>query len=444
MVLNALCSPMLTFILLGVLASAAQAANSIRTGRADQAVKQNAWSTYESEKKQAWAAYEMEGRQIWAGYHAERARISKNYGSERRQLSEAYREERDRIRESYKGSRPRYDPAAAEYAKEAYRKTRHLSREAYAKAAAQSQQAYRNAAKQSRDAYACYAAKAKRAYAAYLATTDRNQEDNLKQMEAEVANKCRALPPSPRLACNAPAQSGLEVSDGNPTCEQQWGYYVTKLVVVQHFTAMSRLLDAKEQKAIRQQKIFETTANIVWPMITLFTSPDIAAKVINTYFDLPQLLFHLIPKNDAQKIAVVWGDWALDSLQTIAIYYASGGVPDLSLIPKLEKLRKLIETSWNIRAITIDRWRYLVAQDYLMDYFKYGGDLRSIALKYKLPPASTRRDIINTVAKNTVDPSWWMRFPLADTESTVSYYESFINKFVELCMNGQCQTTKQE
>ena len=78
-----------------------------------------------------------------------------------------------------------------------------------------------------------------------------------------------------------------------------------------------------------------------------------------------------------------------------------------------------------------------------MDYFKYGGDLRSIALKYRLPPASTRRDIINNVAKNTVDPSWWMRFPLADTESTVSYYESFINKFVELCMNGQCQTAKQ-
>ncbi|MGH8644491.1 MAG: hypothetical protein ACREX4_08580, partial [Gammaproteobacteria bacterium] len=414
------------------------------TGSADQALKQKTWAIYESQKKQAWTDYEMERRRIWADYDADRARIWKTYKSGRAQVWAAYNAERSRIWNSYNANRTKQNyEAAARYTREAYSTAAQQSREAYGKAAAQSQKAYANAAKQNQDAYACYAAKAKRAYAAYLATTDRDQEDNLKQMEAEVANKCRALPPSPRLACNSPAQSGLEVPDGNPTCEQQWGYYLAKLLVVQQFTAMSRLLDAKEKRAIQQREIIETTANIVGPMWALFKSPDIATKVINTYFDLPQLLFHLIPSSDAKKITVIWADWALNSLQAIAVYYATGVVPTPMLILPGIKLVILINTSWNVGGITIDRWRYLVAQDYLIDYFKYGGDLRSIARKYGLPPASTRYNIIDTIARNTVTPSWRMRFPLADTESTVSYYESFIKKFVELCMNGQCQTAKQ-
>lgn len=443
MLLNALRSRMLAVILLGALFPAANAADPAQTWRDDQAVKQKAWAIYESEKKQAWAAYEAERDRLGTNYNTERKEIWRTYRSKRGLIWKAYREERARVWRTYRADRKREAYAAAlKQAQEAYSKAAKESHEAYAKAAAQSRQAYRNAAKQSRDAYACYAAKAKRAYAAYVAAIQPNQENNLKKMEEEVANKCRALTPSPQLSCNAPAQSGLEVPDGNPTCEQQWGYYLAKLLVVQQFSAMSRLLDAKEEREISQQKIVETAVNIIGPMTKLFKSPDIATKVINTYFDLPQLMFHLVPKNEAQKIAVVWGDWALDSLQEIALAYATG-LPPTVPIDKLIKLLIFIETFWDVREITRDRWRYLVAQAYLIDYFKYGGDLRSIALKHGLPPASTRRDIINTVAKNTVDPSWWMRFPFADTESTVSYYESFINKFVELCMNGQCQTAKQ-
>lgn len=448
MLLNALCSRVLAVILLGALFPAANAADPAQTWRADQTVKQNAWSTYESEKKQAWADYEAERHRLGTNYNTERQEIWRTYRSKRGLIWEAYREERARVWRTYRADRNREAYAAVlKQAREAYSKAAKESHEAYAKAAAQSRQAYRNAAKQSQDAYACYAVKAKRAYAVYLVKIGRNQGDSPKRMEAEVKDKCRALTPSPQLACNAAAVGGLEVRGGNPTCEQQWGYYVTKLVVAQHFTAMIRLLDATEKSAIRDQKIIETTANIIGPMWALFKSPDFATKAINTYFDLPQLMFHLVPKNEAQKIAVVWGDWALDSLQAIAIYYASGyasgAVSPISLLPKVIKLTLLVNELWNVGAITRDRWRNLVAQDYLMDYFKYGGDLRSIALKYGIPPASTRREIIKAIAKNTVDSSWWIHFPLADTESTASYYESFINKFVELCMNGQCQTAKQ-
>jgi hypothetical protein len=94
------------------------------------------------------------------------------------------------------------------------------------------------------------------------------------------------------------------------------------------------LLDTKEKRALSQQDIFESAANIVGPMIkliTLFKSPDIATKVIKTYFDLPQLLFHLVPDSDAKKITVIWADWALDSLQAIAVS-STGVVPTSMLI----------------------------------------------------------------------------------------------------------------
>jgi hypothetical protein len=335
---------MLTVVLLGALLSATKAADSVQAWKEEQAVRQKAWALYESEKKQASAAYELERRRIWADYDAERDRVWKIYDSSRGRIWKAYNAERDRIWKGYEAYKTQqsYD-VATRHAQKAYSQATQLSQEAYAKATAQSQHAYDSATKQSQAAYACYVAKADRAYATYLATIDRNQENQVKKMEVEVVNKCRSLSTSSQPSCRAPEQSGLEVPDGKPTCEQKWGYYLAKLVVVKHFAAMTRLLNAKEKRAIQQQEILEATMDIVGPILAQFKSEDIDSKLINVYFDLHQLLFHLIPKNDAQKIAVIWGDWALDSLQAIAINYATGVEPSpLSVVPKLVKLAGLM------------------------------------------------------------------------------------------------------
>lgn len=435
---KALPSRILSVLLLGALLSAAtKAADS--AWRGDDSVKQNAWAIYQSEKKESRDVYKMERHRIWASYEAERERVWNTYDARRGQIRKVYDAERSQVWDSYRTNRTEQTyNAAVKSAQEAYSKATQLKQEAYAQAVAESQQAYRNATKQSQDAYACYVAKANRAHAVYLETI--GKENRRYEMEAQVTAKCRVLPTLVQASCTAPAQTGLQVLDGNPTCEQKWGYHIAKVLVAKHFSEMSRLLDTREQGIIREDDICDNILSLSGAFLSIVPKQDEALRIIKSYFEIQKLLPVALGSEDNQ-IGTILADAVIETAKQGAIEELTGAVqPEVTIPVRVLKLINDSSTAWAVYNITKERYRLLVAQSYLVDYYKYGGNRSWVAEKYRLAKDASLDDIIGAIAKTLVAPSWISRktWVPSDTARTAEHYEDLVRNMVAGCMEGQC------
>jgi len=334
-------SRILSVLLLGALLCAAtMAADSAWT--ADDAVKQNAWAVYQSEKKKSRDVYKTERRRIWANYQAERERVWNAYNARRGQIGEAYDAERSQVRDSYRTNGTEQYNATVKSAQEAYSKATELKQEAYARAVTESQQAYSKAAKESQDTYACYVAKANKAYAVYLETIGISQENRRYEMEAQVTAKCRVLSTLVQASCSAPVQIGLEVSDGNPTCEQKWGYHIAKVLVAKHFSEMTWLLDTREQGIIREDDLCDKILSFSGAFLSIAPKQDQALRIIKSYFEIRKLLPVALSSED-NEIGTILADAVIEAAKQAAIEELTGAVQPQVTIPI--RVLKLINNS---------------------------------------------------------------------------------------------------
>lgn len=262
-------------------------------------------------------------------------------------------------------------------------------------------------------------------------------------MEAEVTDKCRALTPSPQLTCNAPAQSGLEVPDGNPTCEQQWGYHIAKILVARHFSEMSRLLDAREQGIIREDDMCDKILSFAGAFLSIFPKHDQALRIIKGYFEIQKLLPAALGSAD-QEIGTILAEATIEAAKQAALEALTGAVqPEVTIPVRALKLINDSSTTWAVYNITKERHRLLVAQEYLLDYYKHGGNRSRVAEKYKLVKNASLDEIIAAIAKAYVGSSWISRkmWVPSDTVRTADHYEGLVRQMIMHCIEGQCGYT---
>ncbi len=429
-------------VVFGISCLIAWSANS--AGRDDyQAVKQSAWTTYESNKKQTWVTYEAERSHLWANHNTERGGIWRIYRSERDLIWRVYHEEHARAWEAYRADRTRqtYD-AAAKQAQEAYNKAVRQSQDVYQKAVIESRRAYGKAVKQGEDAYGCYAARAARAYAAYVAAISRGQEGRLATTEAEVAATCRGSAGPPGPSCTAPEQGHLDIAGGAPTCEQKWGYHIAKVLVVKHFVEMSRLLDTREQRALAEDDVCDRVLSFSGAFLSIYAGPDTALRIIKSYFDIPKLLPALLGSRD-KEIGTILAEATIEAAKQATLETLTGAVDAKFTIPlRVLKLINDSSTAWAVYNVTRERNRLLVAQEYLLDHYKYGGNRSRVAEKYGLAQGVSRAKVIEAIAKAQVGSSWISRkiWVHSDTASTAEHYEGLISNMVTGCMGGQCRS----
>ena len=397
---------------------------------------------YKSEKTQAWAAYQAERDRIWAEYNAEREGTWTAYHSKRGLIWGAYHEERARVWGTYRADRAREAYAAAvKQAQEAYNKAARQNQEAYQNAVIESQRAYGRAVKQGQDAYACYAARAARAYAAYVAAINEGQDGRLAKTEAEVAAKCGGSAESHAPSCTAPEQSGLDVS-GTATCEQKWGYHIAKVLVAKHFYEMGRLLDIREQRALAEGDVCDRVLSFSGAFLSIYNEPDTALRIIKSYFEIGKLLPVVAGSRD-RDIGTILAEATVEAAKQATLETLTGAVQAKFTIPvRVLKLINDSSTAWAVYNVIRERNRLLVAQEYLLDYYKYGGNRSRVAEKYGLAQEASPAKVIEAIARAQVGTSWISRkmWVPSDTARTAEYYEGLIRNMVTGCMGGQCRS----
>lgn len=263
-------------------------------------------------------------------------------------------------------------------------------------------------------------------------------------MEVEVANKCRVLPTLLQASCTAPAQSGLEVPDGNPTCEQKWGYHIAKVLVARHFSEMSRLLDTREQGIIREDDICDKILSFSGAFLSVVPKQDQALRIIKGYFEIQKLLPAALSAED-KEIGTILAEATVEAAKQAAVEELTGAVqPEVTIPVRVLKLINDSSTTWAVYNISRERNRLLVAQEYLLDYYKYGGNRSRVAEKYKLVKKASLNEIIDAIAKAYVGSSWISRkmWVPSDTVRTAEHYEGLVRNMVMSCMEGQCGYTE--
>jgi hypothetical protein len=376
-----ICSMFLAFMLLGnfIPSQIAIAAESISLS------KQQVWETYEAEKTQAWDAYNAEKAEAWKTYEEIKANAWQTFQTEKAKVWKDY--------------------------------TVTHQREGYEARVAQARQAYETKVKQARGTYEAKVRQARQIY------------------EARVAQAREAY----SQYCAVPDQSGLDVQ--NPRCEHKWGYFIAKILVARHFYEMSRLLSMREERIIREDDICDRVLSFSGAFLSIYPEPDKALRIIKAYFDLQKLIPAALSRED-KEIGTTLAEAVVEAAKQAALEDLTGTVqPQVTLPVRVLKLINHSSTAWAVYNITRERHRLLVAQEYLLDYYKYGGDRSRVAEKYKLSKNASLEEIIKAITKALVDSSWisikiWVP---SETARTAGYYEGLVRRLVTPCMEGQCR-----
>jgi hypothetical protein len=145
-----------------------------------------------------------------------------------------------------------------------------------------------------------------------------------------------------------------------------------------------------------------------------------------------------------KEIGTIIAEATIEAAKQAALETLTGAVQAKFTIPvRVLKLINDSSTAWAVYNVTRERNRLLVAQDYLLDYYKYGSNRSRVAEKYGLAQEASPAKVIEAIARAQVGTSWISRkmWVPSDTTRTAEYYEGLIRNMVTGCMGGQCRST---
>ena len=241
-------------------------------------------------------------------------------------------------------------------------------------------------------------------------------------------------PPVP--ACTAPIaniSSNLYNPDFN--CRQHWEYYLYLQLSGSIFSAEMNLISLTEKRAIKVYEVVERITSIANAFHSVASSPKAELKIFNAVWESSGLALNLIPLDDVvgAEIARDIINLMRDSLSASVNYLVTGtaSTPYAGMVQLANRFGAL----WNIQVKVLAEINAItLAQEYLLPYYRSGGDSAKVAAIYGLPNTTTTEDVIKSMAKKM--GIGWLDYSLKKTIRWISSFKVAMSNAATVCMES--------